>query len=327
MRYLPYLNLCFEETTLKAMFSLLLLLAATTLPVYAEDPAVPPVKIPSKDVPPSVIFPLVMPSAKPDTPPPIAVDIPLLPPRIVYVVQSPVPFVLKAVPRTAVNVAYDSGPIKVKGIFIDGKNFETRTYADGYIATVDAMEGPLTRVTLSYIPLGAAFTSESDIVDQLIDAGNGAQPPPVVVPPVVVPPVVVPPVVVPVPDPTPADPTAISLPDGNRVVFITETSANQTKDQLNVLNDPDILAYLQAKCVKGGPKQTPEWRQFDPDVDISKIESPTIAALWQAVLADLKQNPRPLPLILVTAGGKGHMTPLPNNKADALAYLKKYLGD
>jgi hypothetical protein len=122
------------------------------------------------------------------------------------------------------------------------------------------------------------------------------------------------------PDPVPPVPVPVVVGD-MRVIFVYESSANNTAEQLNILNSTAIAAYLNAKCEKG-PNGRPEWRRFDKDVTVSASESKTIRDLWESVKPQLGT----LPQVVIVHGTKGEVFDLPATEDETLALLKKHGG-
>lgn len=125
---------------------------------------------------------------------------------------------------------------------------------------------------------------------------------------------------VPPPDPPPGPgPSPAPIPEaGYRVLIIEETAdrGKLPKSQVTVLASTTLREYLNAKCAKGPDGKTPEWRQFDDDVDLKNESS-----IWQAAL---KRERASLPWIIISTGKSGFEGPLPTTEDDALKLLKKY---
>lgn len=254
----------------------------------AEPPAPPRAQIKFPDI----VTPLA-PAPKPD---PGAV--PKLTGETLYVVESAAPLVLIASPDGLAKVVEDAGPLKIRGRFIDGDGkSETRTYKGPHVYTIEATGKG--RIELIAWPTGGSVT---DVVRKTVDvdAGAGPQPPPGPTPPV--------------PDPpTPA-------PAGFRAIFIYESSANLTREQLNILNSTAIADYLNRKTVKTDNR--PGWRKWDKDIDVTK-ETETWRALWEATKPKLGK----LPQVLIVTGGEGQLYPLPETEAATLQLLKSKGGE
>jgi hypothetical protein len=121
------------------------------------------------------------------------------------------------------------------------------------------------------------------------------------------------------PNPPGPDPTPKPNPASFRVLFVYESAANHTREQLNIINSTAIAAYLNEKCVKDSAGRA-EWRRFDPDVTLSSKESETIKKLWEATKPALGK----LPQVVIVVDGKGEVFDLPETEAETLALLKKY---
>ena len=96
-----------------------------------------------------------------------------------YIVDSDVPVMVIASPEGVVSITEDSGPLKLKGKFADGKGgIETRTYAGKYIFTIEAvMTG---KVEIIVIKQGSGETKSTIHSRRTLDvtAGEGPRPPP-----------------------------------------------------------------------------------------------------------------------------------------------------
>lgn len=288
------------------MLRYLAVLLLVTSPAWADDPAPvePPKPIPA--VVPQIVFPLLpTPDKVPVSPaPPADPDaVPTLAYGRVYIVQSDQDFILLASPQKLVTITRSPGPITVRGLFADGSGkIETRTFQSKFVAFVDVIENAAGRLELLAIPVGVA--DESAITRQLIDIGAGPRPPP------------------PGPDPIPIVPP-VPTPTGFRVIFVTESSANMTREQLNTLASTQIRSFLDQTCVKGADGR-PDWRQWDKDVVVSAKESPTVAALWNTAKPQL--GALPLPVMIVAVNGQATVMALGATEAETLAKLKTAAG-
>lgn len=263
-------------------FFLLLLLAA---PSFAADP-------------PAIRLPELAPVPQPM---PAATPVSKLTAATLYVVDGDTDYLLLASPKGLVTTTTEAGPVKVRGVFADGNGkVETRTYKGKAVTFVEA--AGTGRVELLIVPKGAA--SEADVIRRTldVDAGQGPQPPPT-----------------PTPTPTPT-PQPIPGATGLRVLFVYESSANMTREQLNVLNSTAVRAYLNAHCAKDA-KGRAEWRSWDKDVDASKESD-----VWRRLWAATKPNLGPLPQVVVVTDQAGETFPLPATEADLLALLQRYGG-
>lgn len=123
------------------------------------------------------------------------------------------------------------------------------------------------------------------------------------------------------PDPGPDPKPPVPVPSGGlRVIFVRETSANHSKEQLNILNSLQIATYLNAKAAKGSDGR-PGWRQWDPQQDLTHAD-PIMKALWEATKPQLP----PLPAVVIAVDTKGTVFPLPATEKETLELLKKFGG-
>lgn len=138
-------------------------------------------------------------------------------------------------------------------------------------------------------------------------------PPPAPIPPAPVP--------TPIPDPTPSPiPPGPVVVDNLRVVFLYESSAKITRQQLLVLNSPKIDDYLSSRCAN--ENGIAAWRRLDKDVDASRE-----SAEWQSVLAAAKADPSPLPRVAIFSGTRlVKSATLPATADETLALLQLYGG-
>lgn len=158
-----------------------------------------------------------------------------------FVIDADSPVLVLASPEGVVSVTEESGPVKLRGKFIDGGGkVESRTFKGKQVFVVE----PLTtgRVELLVIPTGA--TKAADVVRRVIDvdAGQAPQPPPAPKPD---------------DDPKPKPPTPDTLADAAWVVVVLESS--QKTPELAKLLDPsgDFRKGLIAKRIG--------YREYDKD--------------------------------------------------------------
>jgi hypothetical protein len=141
-----------------------------------------------------------LPSVSSEPPPPLpmpASSVLKLSSEVYYVVEADVPVMILASPDGIVNVGSDTGPLKLRGKFIDGKGkVETRTYKGKYVYYIDQNGTASGNVELFVFAVGEPDASKVQRVKLIV---GEVQP----IPPPVVPPVVVPPVVPPAPVLTP----------------------------------------------------------------------------------------------------------------------------
>lgn len=220
-----------------------------------------------------------------------------------YVVESDEKFFLLASPSTIASVTYEEGPLKLRGIFVDGTgDIETRTYASKFIAIVDAKKDVTGVAELIAVPSGVP--SEDKILRTLVQIGRGPRPPPVVV----------------VPDEPVVDPTP-DVPTGFRVILVYESSDKYPPETNNILFSTRITEYLSKACVKG-PKDIPEWRKWDKDMTVTSQESTTLKALWE----QSKPKFGTMPQLIIAVNGKASIVDLPPTEQETLDLLKKYGG-
>lgn len=117
------------------------------------------------------------------------------------------------------------------------------------------------------------------------------------------------------PNPVPPVPPVVT---GLRALIVWESSANHTKEQLNILNSTKVRDYLNKKCKDG--KQG--WRMYDKDVKVSDKESEVFKALWN----DVKDKISTLPCIVLVSDQKAEINQLPPTENDTLALLEKWGG-
>lgn len=222
-----------------------------------------------------------------------------------YVVESNDKFFLLASPSTIASVTYEEGPLKLRGIFVDGTgDIETRTYASKFLAIVDAKKEASGVAELIAVPSGV--TGEEKILRTFVQIGRGPRPPPVVV----------------VPDEPEVDPTPTpDTPTGFRVILVYESSDKYPPETNNILFSTKITEYLSRACVQG-PNKIPEWRKWDKDVQLTSIESPTLKALWE----QSKPKFGTLPQLIIAVNGKAQIVELPPTEQETLDLLKKFGG-
>lgn len=240
---------------------LLAVLSGTAVGVYRDDPTA---NVASEDGPPQVRFPDGR-----QAPGPVPVNSATLTPDLYYVIDADIDGIVLARPSGLVRVTKESGPLRLRGKFIDGTGkIETRNYKGSNLFMVDAV-GTGT-VDLLFIPFG--FKTESEIVSRTVrvDAGMGPQPPPEPDPDPK-----------PKPDPDPAPPKAESV----WVIVVEETSA-RTPDIARVLNDK---AYWDTVTARGH-----KWRIYDRDNDEARKYGYAARAdkigLPAVILYDVKQG-------------------------------------
>lgn len=216
-----------------------------------------------------------------------------------YVIDSDAPILVLASPEGIVRTTEDAGPIKLRGLFVDGAGkVETRTYKGKQVVTVEAVTTG--RVELLIVPVGS--TAAKDVIRVMLDV-TGARPPPG-----------------PTPDPKPPEPKPPEPVKSFRVLFVYESGDTLTAAQHSVMYGKTVSDYLNAKTTPDG--KWAGWRRFDKD-DEAANETASIKALWAAVKPQLTG----LPCVVIEVNGKAEILPFPDSPAAALALFKKYGGD
>ena len=125
------------------------------------------------------------------------------------------------------------------------------------------------------------------------------------------------------PGPEPPNPPSPPIPvpaEGLRVLFIFESSANMTRQQLAVLSSADVRSFLNRTCTKS-PSGLAEWRSWDKDIDVSNE-----SATWQAIWASTKPKLGTLPQVVIFQGQQGWTYSLPDDVAGLMTLLQKHAG-
>lgn len=207
-----------------------------------------------------------------------------------YVIESTTPVVVLGSPTGLVTITAETGPMKMRGQFVDGKGIETRTYSSPYLYTVGAAGAGV--VELLVIP--PSVESADDVIRKTLTvSGTGPKPPPD-------------PDVDPDPDPDPE-------PAGKLMVLIVEET-----DQRGTLPASQIPIFA-AKEVRDFLKAAGDLRILDEDQDIAGAE-PWLQAAW-------KEPRAKLPWIVLSNGQAGYSGPLPASVADMMVLLRKYHAD
>lgn len=248
----------------------------------------------SADTPPKTkpLFPSITPAVQPVDPPrPSPGVIPVLSGDVQLVIASDEPFLLFDSPKGLVNIVKESGPIKVRGKFLDGSGkVETRNYTAKNIAIVTSAEGK-GRVELIAVPQGL---NDENKAERLIVDVNGAQPPP-----------------------KPDDPVDPVPTKSFRVIFVYESGDTLTTAQHSVIYAKSVSDWLTANTTKDG--QYAGWRRYDKDSDASG-ENESFKGLWAAV----KPKVTTVPCVVIERNGKADILPLPATPAEAVALFTKY---
>lgn len=179
--------------------------------------------------------------AKPAPPAPMPGAVSKLPADSLYVIDSDVEVLVLASPQGVVSVSQDTGPLKIRGKFVDGTGgVETRTYKGKQVYVVEAAKTG--RVELLVVPVGSKVPA--DVVRRTLDveAGQGPIPPPLPDPK-------------PKPDPKPDPKPEPAKVEKAWVVVVEDAAAARTVETAKVLNDP----FWQALR----PKH--DWRHYPSD--------------------------------------------------------------
>ncbi len=271
--------------------------------VIADEVVDPPAPVPS------IRLPLLPKDENPAPPEPVQVT--KLYHDQWYVIESDIECMVLSSRKGIVSIDHDAKGVKLKGKFADGNNkIETREYKAEHIYTVSAILGG--QVELLIVPKGAE--DESVVIRRTLDVmGLSPQPPPGPTPPGPTPPGPTPPGPTPDVDPVPVPVT------GFRVLFLTESESNLTRDQLNTLNSTSIAQWLNDNCV--AVDGHPEWRKWDRSV-VMTSGVPKESPIWQKLLNDIQPNMVPGPMMIIATDTKAVVHPL-GNPADTLAALTK----
>lgn len=94
-----------------------------------------------------------------------------------YVIDSDLPLLVLASPQGLVSTHKDAGPIRLRGLFADGKGeIETREYKGKEVWSIEAEKSG--RVELLIVKTGTVDPAEVIRVTLDVDAGEGPRPPP-----------------------------------------------------------------------------------------------------------------------------------------------------
>lgn len=232
--------------------------------------------------------------------------------RQLYVVDSKVELILITSPNNVLKVVKDSGPLRIRGEFVEqpGK-VTTRAFDGPFVYIVEAAGDGQSELLI--VPVGVK--QESEIARRMLTT-RGPRPPPVD------PPIPTPQPPQPPQPPEPPVPPAPVVVTGLRVIIAHETSANYPREVLNALNSTEIWKYATTKCVKSA-KGVPEYRKWDIDQELHKDESPKLREIWEAAKPKLGTLPK---IIISTDGVDAHVHEI-TSEAETLALLKRYGGN
>lgn len=178
-------------------------------------------------------FPTTPPPTVPPTPPPPSGTVVL---RLdsLYVINAKVDSSVRGYPAGLVRVTKETGPIKIRGKFIDGTGaVETKTYPGPFVFIVEAI-GTGT-VDIVSTPFGLKTDAEIEVKTILVDTGTAPIPPPNPKPP------------------EPVDP--VTKVDKIWVIVVEQAAAPRTVETAKMLNDPFWLTLK--------PKH--DWRHYLSD--------------------------------------------------------------
>ncbi len=103
--------------------------------------------------------------------------IPTLTEGVYYVVYNNAPFLIYSSPPGLVTIVKEAGPIRLRGIFIDGSGrIETKTYNQKYLAFVEVVPGSKGSVELIYQLEGAK--DEKLAIRKMVNVNTAPLPPP-----------------------------------------------------------------------------------------------------------------------------------------------------
>lgn len=153
------------------------------LTLFAAFAHAAPPTVPRSDGAPPPPAPFKFPNAPATDPAPVPQPVPgaalTLSGETVYVIPHDEPFLLFASPATLVTITRETGPIKIRGKFLDSKGkVETRTYTQKFLAIVEAAPGAKGRAELIAVPAGITDETKAERQAVDVDAGQGPQPPP-----------------------------------------------------------------------------------------------------------------------------------------------------
>lgn len=272
---------------------------------YSQEP------VPTPTPPPAPAEEIVFPNIKdiipqpPPPPPPNPNVVPTIEYGKFYVIESDAQFFLLVSPKTFVPVSYEDGPIKLRGVFVDGTGkVETRTYKKKFIAIVEPLPEARGEAELIAIPKGVE--TEDKIKRLTVDLGPVPEPEPEPDPE-------------PTPDPTPPGPV---VPVGFRVIIVYEGMSGYSPQIMTTMFSEKVQNYLDSKCAKDS-KGKPEWRRWDKDVEFNSEASPTLKELWTAAQPKIGTNVPTVPRVITTVNQKFKVQDLPATEEEFLTLLKK----
>lgn len=289
-----------------ALVYMLSFLAGFNTPLEYADPPAPP--LPKAD---AIRFPAFPATPVPPGPGPV-IPIPGPTPVVkltagqIYVIEADVAAMVTTSPPGLATVTVDSGPIKIRGQFVEspGKN-QTKVFSGKTVYTIEP--SGVGRVEIIVVPTGAV--NEKDIQRTLLDVDDGTKPIPPPVPPT------------PPAPPTPPKPPAPIAEKGLRVLIVYDGDKlpNAPASLQTILFSTALRTWMSANCVKGADGKSPEWRVWSSDIDTTGESD-----IWQKAM---KRNHPTLPWILISNGDTGYEGPLPTTSpADVQTLMEKYKG-
>lgn len=230
-----------------------------------------------------------------------------LTPETICVIDADVPVRVLASPDRIVRIVRESGPLRVRGKFVDGGGrTETRNLNGKHLYFVEPVANG--RVELLVVPTTDAKPDDSDVIRRTIDvqAGEGPIPPPPDPKP-------------PGPDPRPDPIVPPPIPgDGLRVLIVYESAdlAKYPPAQNAIFFSNKVRTHLDTRCARGPDGKTPEWRQYDQNADLKNDSQ-----LWKDAMARPRKS---LPWMIVSNGKTGYEGPLPADVENTIILVDKY---
>lgn len=260
-----------------------LLLAAAWPCSLLATPPVGPIRLPAVEAAP--------------TPAPPTDPITKLTPDLLFVIDSDVPVIVISSPAGIVTTSTEAGPIKIRGVFVDGNGKrETRTYSGKFVVTVEPTANG--RCELLVIPQGV--TDEKTIKRRRLDVATEVVP-------------------VPNPDPNPdpkpkPDPDTPATPTKLWVVIVEET-AEAASNRGAMLSDSKLIDRMNQKQHR--------FRVVDKDVVGPDGKPPQDIARF---LDKAKGKPLPQLFLVDEKGHPRYSGDLPKSAAELLALIQKVGG-
>ena len=125
----------------------------------------------------------------------------------------------------------------------------------------------------------------------------------------------------PTPDPQPPEPSPLY------VVIIRDSSTLSKVPQAQQLaiRSLKVKDYCATHCLKGKDGQTPEFRIYEPDTDVS-LQSAGIQKAFKTAVDDRAKSGDSGPWLAVSNGTTGYSGPVPEDEAKLLEKLQAYGG-